>query len=224
MLINLIGPLLVRADLSPLRAAMESKSVEWPGESAKAIFEYEDRSVFNEDSGQPTSIDLAIIDADGRPRIFIEAKFVEQEFGGCSVFEAGDCDGRNPAADLELCYLHHIGREYWSLMRKYGIDQGAIGHDAQCILCNHYQFFREVLFAFENDGIFVLLCDERSPVFYSDGSKGQRGLMPFLLGLLPQELRHRVAQVTIQDLISEIESSGTCGWVNDFEDKYGLVE
>ena len=224
MLFNLIGPLLVRDDLRPLRAVLESKGVRWPSEGARAVFEYEDRSIFNEDSGQPTSIDLAVFDADGRPKIFVESKFVEQEFGGCSVFGSGDCDGRNPAADLELCYLHHIGRKYWPLMRKYGIHQGAIGRDSQCILNNHYQFFRETLFAFEHGGIFVLLCDERSPVFYSDGPKGQRGLMPFLLGLLPQELRHRVTQVTVQDLLTEIKLSGNHEWVDDFEEKYGLAE
>jgi len=224
MLFNLIGPLLVRDDLRPLRSVLESKGVRWPGEGARAIFEYEDRSTFNEDSGQPTSIDLAVFDADGGPKLFVESKFVEQEFGGCSVFRSGDCDGRNPAADLELCYLHHIGRKYWSLMKKYKIDQGAIGRDSQCILNNYYQFFREALFAFEHDGIFVLLCDERSPVFYSDGPKGQRGLMPFLLGLLPQELRHQVIQVTVQELLTEIKLSGNHEWVDDFEEKYGLAK
>ena len=82
------------------------------------MLEYEDRSIFKEDQGQPTSIDLVITSPDDVPEIFIEAKFVEQEFGGCSVFQSGDCDGRNPAVNHELCYLHHIGRQYWSLMQQ----------------------------------------------------------------------------------------------------------
>ena len=119
MLFNLIGPLLVSSDLSSLQSILEHKGVKWPIGGARAVLEYEDRSVFNEDSGQPTSIDLAIIGPDERPRIFIESKFVETEFGGCSLFSAGDCDGRNPSKDLDLCYLHHIGRKYWLLLKKY---------------------------------------------------------------------------------------------------------
>lgn len=59
----------------------------------KAQFEYEDRTVFNEDTGLPTSIDLVLFDTENRPKIFIESKLVEAEFGGCSVFKKGDCWG-----------------------------------------------------------------------------------------------------------------------------------
>lgn len=187
------------------------------------MFEYEDRSIFNEDSGQPTSIDLVVLDGEQVPRILIESKFVEQEFGGCSVFAAGDCDGRNPSQDLGMCYLHHIGRRYWALMCKYGIDQGPIGSDSTCILASYYQFFREIIFAFEHQGIFVLLCDERSPVFYTDGPNGPRGVMPFLVGLLPENLRQRVSYVTVQELVAEIGRAGGHEWLPEFESKYGLA-
>jgi len=187
------------------------------------MFEYEDRKIFNEDSGQPTSIDLVVLDANDQPMIFIESKFVEQEFGGCSVFGAGDCDGQNPTADVSMCYLHHIGRKYWSLIQKYGIDSGSVGRDSVCILANHYQFFREVIFAFEHQGIFLLLCDERSPVFYSDGPKGPRGVMPFLVSLLPEQLRQHVSYMTVQELVAEIESSARHEWLDEFKNKYGLV-
>lgn len=223
MLFNLIGPLLVHGNLQPLQDVLVSKNIDWPGEGSTAMFEYEDRSIFNEDSGQPTSIDLAILDADRQPKIFIESKFVEQEFGGCSVFAAGDCDGQNPNDDLQMCYLHHIGRRYWSLMQKYQIDLGPIGVDAVCIMTNYYQFFREILFAFEHDGIFVLLCDERSPVFYSSGPKGSRGVMPFLVGLLPEGLRQYVSYVTVQELLKTIRLTTHHAWVDEFEKKYGLV-
>jgi hypothetical protein len=223
MLFYLVGPLLVRGDLTPLQTLVEKKGLEWPGAGAKALLEYEDRKVFNELQGQPTSIDLAIAPQEGRPRIFIEAKFVEQEFGGCSVFENGDCDGRNPSSQLEMCYLHHIGRKYWTLMHHYGLNQGAIGTDALCILAPHYQFFRELLFALEHDGLFILLSDKRSPVFQCAGSQGERGLMPLLMGMLPPELKHKVALVSIQELVAEIVAhGGNHDWIHVFIEKYGL--
>jgi hypothetical protein len=222
MLFNLVGPMLLRGDLNPLRRILERQGVEWPDSGMRAIFEYEDRAVFNEDSGQPTSIDLAILDEGGDPRIFIEAKFVEKKFGGCSIFAGGDCDGRNPAMNPERCYLHHTGRTYWSLMKELGLDQGAIGEDAQCIFTNHYQFFRELLFALQHGGTFVLLCDQRSPIFYCEGPQGERGLMPYLLELLPEQLRRSVASVTVQELVAEIAVAGGHEWVNEFKVKYGL--
>lgn len=223
MLFNLVGPLLVRNDILPLRNVIERKGLEWPDGGKRAMFEYEDRNIFNEDSGQPTSIDLVVMDDHDRPRLFIESKFVEQEFGGCSVFIAGDCDGRNPAGDTDMCYLHHIGRKYWSLMQKYGIDKNRIGQDAVCILANHYQFFREAIFAFEHQGIFILLCDERSPVFYSDGPNGPRGVMPFLVSLLPDELHRHISCVTVQELVAEIELLTQHEWHGEFKAKYGLA-
>ncbi len=224
MLFNLVGPMLVRDDLLPLKQVLERKGVAWPGEGSKAMFEYEDRTIFNEDSGQPTSIDLVVLARNFTPKIFIESKFVESEFGGCSVFASGDCDGRNPARDQDLCYLHHIGRKYWTLMNKYRITEEVIGQDSICIFISYYQFFREALFSFEHDGIFVLLCDDRSPVFYTDGPKGARGVMPFLLCLLPDDLRKKISHVTVQELISELKSTQNHEWVYEFEQKYGLVK
>jgi POLQ-like helicase len=60
MVFNLIGPLVVRNDLVPLIKLLESKGI--LGNFKNAEFEYEDRSVFNEDTGQPTSIDLVLLD------------------------------------------------------------------------------------------------------------------------------------------------------------------
>ena len=108
MAFNLVGPLIVRNDLEPLRIAIEGTGLSWPEGEVSASFEYDDRSVFNEDSGQPTSIDLVI--SGETERIFVEVKYTESEFGGCSVFERGNCDGRNPLVyGLSNCYLHHIG-------------------------------------------------------------------------------------------------------------------
>jgi hypothetical protein len=223
MLFNLVGPLLVANTLDPLKVLIEKQSLAWPGAGAKAYFEYEDRTVFNETHGQPTSIDMVITSQSGEPLIFIESKFVEHEFGGCSVYASGDCDGRNPSADFELCYLHHIGRRYWSLLKKHGFLEGAMGRDALCMLSEHYQFFRELILALEKGGIFVLLSDDRSPVFRCQGPKGERGLLPLLLSLVPAEIKRSVAQVSVQELVGEIEKTGKHGWIKDFKEKYALA-
>lgn len=224
LLFNLIGPLVASEDMAPLRKVLEDKRVLWPCDNAVVEFEYENRMVFNEDSGQPTSIDLIIKDAAGRPTIFIESKLVEKEFGACSVFVGGDCDGRNPAANFHRCYLHHIGRRYWNLLEKHGFLDGPLSQDTACILTSHYQFFREVLFALELGGIFVLLSDERSPTFHCVSKDGTtcRGLMPFLIGLVPEKLRPRIVSITVQEVVKAIEDSGRYPWVEEFKTKYGL--
>jgi hypothetical protein len=224
MLFNLVSPLLVRHDLAPLQKVVEGIGIAWPGEDADAILEYEDRNVFNEKQGQPTSIDLAVTSQAGTPRLFFEAKFTEREFGGCSLYQQGDCDGRNPAGNLDLCYLHHIGRKYWTLMQEFGLTHGPIEANAMCILAPHYQFFRELLFAVSIGGTFILLSDDRSPVFHCDGSQGKRGLMPFLLGLLPPEIRTRVAAISIQEFVKEIRKTGRHEWIDEFALKYALVD
>ena len=221
MLFNLIGPLIVRNDLAPLRDAFGQQGISWPAGADRPVLEYEDRSVFNEHSGQPTSVDL-VFAAGQTPRVFIEAKLVEPEFGGCSVFRAGDCDGRNPTPDFAGCYLHHIGRRYWTVLEKHGFLEGLIGTDSSCALASHYQFFREVGIALENDGVFVLLSDERSPVFWCDGPLGERGLMVYLLAFVPESLRHRIGRVSIQQVVSAIKATGRHPWVAEFERKYAL--
>lgn len=222
MVFNLIGPLIVRDDLAPLRAILETQGLDVP-EHLGAEFEYEDRAVFNEDSGQPTSIDLMLRDVAG-PRVFIESKLVETEFGGCSVFWNGDCDGRNPATDHSQCYLHHIGRRYLSLMQDYEFFGGRLGADTTCILSSYYQFFRELLFALELGGSFVLLSDERSPTFHTSGPEGVRGLMPFLLGLVPDGLRGRAHSISVQQMVKAVHDSGRHeDWIGEFEVKYGLM-
>ena len=120
MLFNLVGPLVVRNDLEPVLAVVRQPGIWRSRAKAVARFEVEDRGVFNEDFGQPTSIDL-VVEQEGSRKLFIEAKFVEREFGGCSVFSRGDCDGRNPGSDISSCYLQHIGRKYWALMQKHGV-------------------------------------------------------------------------------------------------------
>jgi hypothetical protein len=220
MLFNLIGPLLVRADLAPLHAVLARHRVVLPEDSLQGVLEYEDRTVFREDTGQPTSIDLVLRDASGKAAIFIESKFVEREFGGCSVFANGDCDGRNPAADHSICYLHHVGRRYWTLMQKHCFLTDAMQANLTCVFAAYYQYFREVLFALEKGGSFVLLYDARNPTFVANDS--ERGLIPFLLSLTPLTLRDRIAAITIQEVASAVRETGRHEWLDEFDAKYGL--
>ena len=223
MLFNLIGPLIVQNDLLPLQSLISQQGINWLSKNASAQFEYEDRIVFHEDYGQPTSVDLVLTDGQGQPRIFIESKFMEAAFGGCSVYQSGDCDGRNPARDFSLCYLHHVGRLYWELLDKFGFLEGPLSDEKVCILTQHYQFFRCVLFALAHNGLFVLLSDERSPVFSCDGPQGRRGLLPFLLSFVPESGQAYVLNISIQQVVTAVKDSGRHAWISEFEKKYGLM-
>jgi hypothetical protein len=223
MAFNLIGPLITRNDYVPLAAVLKAKQVPGADDVAEAVFEYEDREVFNEDTGQPTSIDIVLKSASGRPSIFIESKFDEQEFGGCSVFSDGDCSGMNPIGNEDSCFLHFIGRKYWPLMAKYGMSD-KVRHDNQCLFIAHYQFFREVILAIEKGGTFVLLSDERSPVFNCRSGNQEKGLMPFLTGLLPDAIRGRVVSISTQELVAAIQQQPRHhDWIFEFKKKYGMA-
>ncbi len=223
---NLIGPLVVREDLQPLREALGAHGIAWPNGTATASFEFEDREVFHETSGQPTSIAVVVKGGDGLPTIFIEHKLTEPEFGGCTVFEAGDCDGRSPARDHGLCYLHHIGRRYWGQMDHFGFSRLAAAA-ASCPFAAHCQFFREVLLALVKGGTFVLLHDERSPVFHVKPAQAaagpDRGLIPVLLELVPEEHRSRIVSVTVQELVTAVRASGRHkDWLGSYCEKYAV--
>jgi POLQ-like helicase len=219
MLFNLVGPLLASCDLSPLKHAFTRAGISWPDGPMNSQLELEDRTLFNEDSGQPTSIDLALQGPDGSRGLYVEAKLVEREFGGCSVFQKGDCSGRSPVGNLERCYLHYLGRHYWTLLEKHGFLHGPLADSPICPLALYYQFFRELLFAVEKGGDFVLLHDQRNPVFYGPD---ERGLMPFLLTFVPQKLQTRVHAVTIQQVVAGYAECGGMDWLGAFEEKYGM--
>jgi len=223
MLFNLIGPLAVRNDLAPMKAAFEVSVIPFPGGNATIKFEVENRKIFHEDTGQPTSIDLVIQSGDSIGSLFIEAKLVEREFGGCSVFAAGDCDGRNPSGNLARCYLHHLGRKYWVLLEKHGFLDGPAGTSPICPLAMYYQFFRELIFAIESGGDFILLYDRRNPAFYCGESAVQRGLMPFLQSFVPEEINGRIHSISIQQVVEAYKVKGGLSWLNDFEKKYSMI-
>jgi POLQ-like helicase len=215
MLFNLVGPLIDRRDLEPLRDAFTEAGIPWPS-AASAAFEIEDRAVFNEQNGQPTSIDM-VISGNGAP-LFIEAKFTEKKFGGCSIFGRGDCDGRNPAADHTLCYLHQHEYRYWQHLGTHGFLAGPSSQGASCVMANDYQFFREILFALHNRGSFVLLHDVRNPLFL-----GASGALARLTMFVPEDLRDRIKHISVQQIFAAIVASGRhADWTDAFARKYGL--
>lgn len=222
MAFNLMGPLIVRHDYQAVIDALLSIGVTCNRQLQDAVFEFEDRSVFNEDSGQPTSIDIALRDCTGRPFVFIESKMMETEFGGCTVLDTGDCCGRNPLPEKTQCYLHHIGRRYLTLAEKHGLAD-LMRDEGQCVLALNYQYFRELMFALEYDGIFVLLHDKRSPVFHCGTEDQRSGLMPFLKRYVPDSLHGRIASLSIQTLAEHVgRSSQHSDWIDEFRRKYGL--
>lgn len=224
---NLVGPLFQRNDIEPLIQALADAGISWRDDDKTrcAIFEYEDRQTFNEDSGQPTSIDVVLYGS--QTRVFIEVKLTESEFGGCSVFAAGDCEGKMPSHDdLGECYLHHINRKYWVLAKEHGLLQMPMFNGAICPFASYYQFYRELLFALAHDGAFVLLHDERNPAFMrirKDGTGEPRGLWPLLTEGIPDHLKNRVGRITVQTLVKKIEASGRHDdWIGEFKKKYAL--
>lgn len=222
MVFNLIGALITRKDLSPLIDLLKSKGINNLDLINHAEFEYEDRTIFNEGAGQPTSIDLVLFENKTKPKIFIESKLVEAEFGGCSVFKNGDCNGRNPINNKSECYLHFIGRKYWDLFEKFGFDE-KLKDEKICILVNYYQFFREILLSLEKDGIFVLLYDERSPVFNYSIKGKTKGLIPLLTDFVPDRHKNKIKLISVQEVINSISKYKVhSDWIDEFKNKYGL--
>ena len=208
MVFNLIGPLIVRDNLKPLTDLLKNKGIDI-NLINHAEFEYEERLIFNEDSGQPTSLDLVLFDNEHNPKIFIESKLVEAE---------------NPLGDKTECYLHFIGRKYWDLIEKYGFDE-KLRNEKICIFVNYYQFFREVLFSLEKGGVFVLLYDERSSVFHHKTKDRDKGLIPLLLDFVPDEHKDKIALLSIQEVIDSVSGYRMHkDWVDEFRLKYGLAD
>jgi len=224
LLFNLVGPMIVRDDLEPLRLAFKERGIPWPAGKTTAVFEMEDRSVFNEQTAQPTSIDLVIKNDNAGDWLFVESKFTESGFGNCTHLVSGDCEGRNPAGDFDACYLHSIGRKYWYRMKESGILDGPMAESPFCPMAIYYQFFREVLFSIHYDGCFVLLHDERNTAFFSTAeSLPDRGIYPLMTSLLPEKLKPRVKRVTVQEVFAYLKNSPTHrDWAGEFACKYGI--
>jgi len=219
LLSNLLGPLVVDRQWGVLDDVLRAASIPLSGQVTRAGLEVEDREVFHEWKGQPTSIDLALQTRDG-DGVLVECKFTEKNFGGCSVFADGNCDGRNPASELDLCYLHHLGRRYWQLMEEHGLLSGRLREDTQCPLSTLYQLYRLILFALEKAGHFLLIYDERNPSFLAEGRGMKRGVYNRVYESLPKDVQQRCHAVSTQTILRVLDNHPELGWVAEFRDKY----
>lgn len=219
MLFNLLCDIVVQKDFNFFASLFNYPDVNITEES-ELTFEHSDRDVFKENQQQPTSFDFAVLNKTGK-NIFIEAKYVETEFGKCSTIETGECDGLNPVNDINLCYLTHKGRNYWELMKKHGLHEAFINTPI-CPFAIYYQFYRELLFALEKNGYYIILIDKRNPAFYKTSENGiDRGLIPILTNLLPEKLKTRVKIIYLQDIVEKLDPN-KYKWKKEFIKKYGL--
>ncbi len=103
MLFNLVGPLVLENDFEPIRSVLAAKGAAWGGDAVSAHFEIEDRTVFNEAYGQPTSVDLVVSDGSS-PDLFVRSQVLSSGSLRMLVFKRGDCDAANPAVRFSLFY------------------------------------------------------------------------------------------------------------------------
>lgn len=219
MLFNLFGEAVVKKDYDFFQEVFQFPDIKISTQF-ELKFEHSNYTTFKEDR-QPTSFDFAVFDkSGGLKNIFVEAKYVETTFGRCSTIEGGNCDGLNPISNPDLCYLTHKGRNYWNLMKKYGLDE-PYAKSPICPLAIYYQFFRELMFALENNGYFVILIDKRNPAFEKGSQPNKRGLIPVLMDKIPNLYKEFIKIIYIQDVLSILTNHGY-SWVDEFREKYGM--
>ncbi len=217
-LFNLLGPYIANKSHDILQEIIKLSGIKLNSNINKISFEHTDRNIFKEGQQQPTSVDL-YIETTESDKIICEFKFTESEFGTCSVYEDGDCDGMNPKTDYDLCYLHKKkGREYFNLMKKYGL----IWDSNPCQFTEYYQAYRLLLFALEKNGVFLLIYDERNPAFIYNENGRQRGKFTRFLNLLPDEIRPKVYALSIQRIVEYLETNIKPTWLDEFKEKYIL--
>lgn len=218
-LFNLLGPLVIDKQWHVFDEILQQAGIQLSTSIVSAKFEVEDREVFNEQQRQPTSVDLCLYTV-ANENIFIEFKFTEKNFGGCSKFNDGDCDGRNPANDFGLCYLHHIGRRYWKLMEKHGLLTKQMKRDSQCPFATLYQLYRLILFALEKNGSFLLIYDDRNPSFLVERDNLKRGLFNRVYQSLPKNTQTKCHALSVQSILPILQKHPELDWTNELKQKY----
>lgn len=218
-LFNLLGPVIIDKHFAVFDLILEKTGAAPKGKVSSVELEIEDREIFEEKTAQPTSVDL-VITTTASENYFVEFKFTEAEFGGCSLFFNGDCDGRNPATIPEMCYLHVIGRTYWPLMKKHGLLTRTVIQESRCPFIDLYQAYRVVLFAVEKKGKFILIHDDRNPAFYIDTQKGKRGVFARFIEYLPPSIQQECHIISTQDILKIIKNILGPDYTKELEDKY----
>ena len=219
LLFNLIGPVLLARRWDVFDVILKSAGIPLSGQVVDAKLEEEDRSIFNEGRGQPTSVDL-YLQTDQGDAVCGEFKFTENGFGGCSVFESGDCDGRNPANDFDLCYLHAIGRTYWLLMQKHGLITDSLEATSICPFVTLYQAYRILIFALERGGHFLLIHDNRNSSFAWTSTSIDRGAFALFYELLPASAQRRCHRITTQEVVKTLERVFPFSTLEEVKAKY----
>jgi hypothetical protein len=214
LLFNLLGPLVANEDYPALDAVLEVGDIPMRGSVNQATFEYEDRSVFKEHDRQPTSVDLALW-TDAGDAVFIECKFTESGFGGCSSVPER-CHGANPLLDFNAnCYLTKRGRTYWEVFQRHHLP-GVFDLEApECPIAGQYQLYRLVGFALKKGAHFVLLYDERNPTFVGPG-----GCYSGFLDDLKPAAKAKCHALTIQRAVQALERHQGSERVLEFRKKY----
>lgn len=218
-LFNLLGPLAVDKQWNIFDEILHQAGIQLSASVTSAEFEVEDPEVFHEQQGQPTSVDLCLY-AEAEEKVFIEFKFTEKNFGGCSVFNDGDCDGRNAANNFALCYLHHIRRKYWKLMEKHSLLTEQVKNDSQCPFSTLYQLYRLILFALEKNGHFLLIYDDRNPSFLVERDNIKRGLFNRVRESLPSKIQRGCHALSVQSILPILQQYPELDWTNELKEKY----
>jgi Restriction Endonuclease associating with ARP len=218
-LFNLFGPIIARANFSLLKNIILLSGIKLKGDINKEgiEFEFSDKNLFRE-KGQPTSIDL-YVKTNTSEHVFVEFKFTESEFGTCSVYRSGDCDGTSPKNDKMLCYLHkNVKCSYLDLMEKYDL----FTNDQYCLFIEFYQAYRLLLFSLEKNGYFLLIHDERNPSFLMEKGGVNRGLFKRFRQLLPKDILKRVYILSIQEIVTYLNDTSDNTWLRNFKERYAL--
>jgi len=153
-------------------------------------------------------LDFAIVNKKGKS-IFVEAKYTEKGFGECSK-----CDGnRNPVNNPNCCYLTtQAKRTYWEKMEKYELD-AVYKNCITCPFTKYYQFYRELMFALELNGYFVILFDERNPALDN--------VIPSLIASVPENIKNNIKTLYIQEVLNILDNH-QYQWTDKFRTKYGI--
>ncbi len=214
---NLFGPIIVSNDFISLNALLAENGI-IDEDICSVEFEYSDIVIFNE-KRSPTSIDIVLKNSLDKPIVFIECKLTEDGFGGCSRYRDKKCNGMNPLNKSNECYWETRDIHYWRKVTEHSMTE-LLESIEICPFAKHYQFFREFLFSVANNGKFVLLYDQRNPVF---NDKSEQGLIQHLMKLLPDNLKNIFHTITIQDVVKKIRQSNTHDdWIDEFCVKYGI--
>jgi POLQ-like helicase len=222
---NLLGPLVARNDLAPLKEAFTAVGGRWCMSTPNTHFAYYNRRVLGERDGMPTCLDFALTNR--KTGLFMDIKLAETGFAGCPFHRDGTCDGRNPctAGRVAECPLTRSGSTTWRLMESFGLAEAALVDGDTCPLVRYDPFFKHLLFALASDGVLVLLHDARNPVFVQRDTHGSLvgGLCKRLSETLPRLVWSHVAALTVQDVVRAIEASGRHNdWIGQFKEKYAI--